>query len=142
WTSAYVIGWARERRFRIREMDAPETDRKSIAADRGIPEVHATETTISGRLSVFNRLLHTPHDHANFLQRRYHAQVARCVSCLALALAVLGLTLTVFRNNGDFERYAAAVELMALVVAFDRWWAARVANYLWIAARTKVELLR
>jgi hypothetical protein len=142
WVSARVISSTRERRFRIRETQAPETDRRSIAAYWGVPEVQPSDTALSDQLDQLNRPLHSLHTEANALQSTYHARVARCVSCLALALIALGLDLTVFHYHKDLERFAAALEPAALIVALQQWWAARAANHLWVTARAKVELLR
>lgn len=139
---AGVIGRTRARRFEIEESGARTTDRKVIAATLGIPEVEAADTRIFRRLDDLSQPFLVLHEAANRLQSAYHACVARCVSCLGLALAVLGLSVTVFHGSKDFEVYAAATEVVALIAALHQWWAARVANHRWIAARTKVELLR
>jgi hypothetical protein len=137
-----LITWSRERRFKIRETDRRHTDRKAIAAEWGVPDVAASDVSISVRSDQLGRHLNVLHEEANGLQSCYHRQVARCVCCLGLALLMLGLSLTVFRNHKEFERYASAVELVAFGVALWQWCAARVANHRWVAARTKVELLR
>src|SRR5436309_668763 len=123
---APLIVWARERRFKIKETDNPETDRFAIAATFCIPKIDAAQAAISGRINQFKAELTKVHERTNRLQSEYHSRVARCVSCLALALGVLGLSSTILHNNKTFELYAAAVEVVAFIVAFEQWWAARL----------------
>jgi len=142
WMLPRVIVGARARRFEIEEGGVRATDRRVIADTLGIPEVRPSQTRIIRRLDDLGQPLMVLHEEANRLQSVYHARVARCVSSLGLALAVLGLSLTVFRGSHAFEVYAVFTEVMALVLALLQWWAARVANHRWIVARTRVELLR
>jgi hypothetical protein len=137
-----VVVSIRNRRFAIGEAGRQRTDRKVIAAEWGIPETAPANTAIAARLDCLGRPLSVLHEQANQCQNAYHRRVASCVSCLALALGVLGLGLTVLKHHQSFELYSATVEVVALTAAFQQWWAARAANHRWIAIRTKVELLR
>jgi hypothetical protein len=139
---ARTIVRLRARRFETEERGDLATDRGLIADDFGIPEVSPSETTTFRRLDDLEQPLDARHEEANLVQGLYHTRVARCVSCLGLALAILGLSLTVFHGSAWFEEFAAAAEVVALGLALYHWWSARNANGLWVATRTKVEFLR
>jgi hypothetical protein len=139
---APFIVWARQRKFRITEAQSAWTDRKKIAAEWGVPDIKPGDTRMAARLQALGDPLTIIHENANHLQTVYHYRVARCVSCLGFALGTLALSSTILRNNTNFESYAAVTEVACLVVAFQQWWSARLANHSWVATRTKAELLR
>jgi hypothetical protein len=132
----------RARRFEIGEGRESEALRGRIAGELGIPEVGPSQTRSFRTLDDLRQPLMLLHEGSNSLQALYHMRVARCIACLGLALTVLGLSLTVLHGDPAFEEFAAIAEVIALGLALVHWWTARMANHLWIAARTKVELLR
>ena len=144
---AWLIVWLRNRRFRLKESSpqvAKPTDRHIIAAGFGVPTPPSGGTTSAYAefLQSFSRPLDTLHDSAVKLQNIYHGKVARCVSCLAIAILALGLSLTVFHGNKPMKVFSASVDVAALLLSFWYWWQALSANHRWVATRTKTELLR
>jgi hypothetical protein len=139
-----LVRWLRERRYAIGETDGSDrlTSRATIAREFELPEADPDAATIGPLLDALHRPVNDLHKKANAYQRAYHNRAARCVICLAVALIMLGLSLTVYADSKAFKAYASAIDVFALLITFQQWLSALGANQRWVATRTKTELLR
>ena len=139
-----IIRRVREHRYAIQATEGPAhaTDRDAIAREFKIPEVQPGTTSIAASLEALYRPVDQIHKTANQLQTTYHNRVGRAIICLVVALVALGLSLTIFHYDAGAKALASAIDIFALSIALQQWWAAHSANHRWVATRTRAELLR
>jgi len=117
-------------------------DLRRFQADFRIPEATPTTSHATHRFARQQRRVRTLHDAARSQQELYRDRATRSVLCLWLAITGLALSVTVLHDIKGFTPYVASLELLALICVLHQWWFALRANYSWVAARTRAELLR
>jgi hypothetical protein len=79
---------------------------------------------------------------AGLLQRDYQEAIARCSWSAGFALILACLSVTLLKDNREFQAFAASVEVFAIVYALIFISRARFVNRKWVRQRSLAELLR
>jgi hypothetical protein len=140
--AARFVGSYRSRPFSQNGAAEAETSRiPALLAEYGLVEV--AETAVKpDRFDKAQSIVDSENKKAGFMQREYHEAVARCSWSAGFALALVCISVTVLKDNWEFQAVTAAVEVFAIAYALFFVVRGRFVNRRWVRQRSLVELLR